>query len=153
MLPSIPNPVLLPAVAGTPLPTHEQIVRLQSEMLPIQCAQPEPEHIFHDGWYERRLHVPAGMLIVGKTHRHRHIVGVISGNALLISKFGREQVQTGYLSVSEPGVKRIVLAAEDTLFVTLHANPSNTRDLDKIEAEHICPEYLFAPSKPNEVLQ
>jgi hypothetical protein len=132
------------ARAPAVFPTREHIVRLQSAMVPIQSEQPEPEHIFHDGWYERRLLVPAGMLIVGKTHRHLHTVGVIRGHAMLISEFGRDEVRGGYLSASQPGVKRIVFAFEDTLFVTVHRNRSNTRDLARIEAEHIEPERLVA---------
>jgi hypothetical protein len=127
------------------------IQRLQSEMVPLRCDLPEPEHIFHDGWYERRLLVPAGMLIVGKTHRHDHPVGVIYGHALIVSEFGRQEVGAGFLDVSSAGVKRVVLAFEDTLFFTLHANPTNTRDLVAIEAEHIEPEVL--PFAPREVLQ
>lgn len=141
-------------VAQAPrIPTRDEIVRLQSAMVPLQSPQPEPEHIFHDGWYERRLLVPAGMLIVGKTHRHQHIVGVICGHALLISQFKRDEVRGGYIGASEPGVKRIVLAFENTLFVTLHRNPSNTRDLALIEAEHIAPEILFVADQVRGVLQ
>ena len=124
------------------LPTRAMIRRLQSEMGPISTPLPEPEHIFHDGWYERRLLVPAGMLIVGKTHRHCHPVGVISGHALVVSEFGWNEVFPGFVDASAAGVKRIVLAIEDTLFFTLHKNPSNTRDLVRIEAEHIEPEAL-----------
>lgn len=118
------------------------IRRLQSEMVPHACALPEPEHIFHDGWYERRLLVPAGMLIVGKTHRNAHPVGVIHGHALIVSEFGHQEVGRGFMDVSAAGVKRIVLAFEDTLFWTLHKNTSNTRDLARIELEHIEPEAL-----------
>lgn len=135
-------------------PSFEQILKLQRAMLPICSPLPEPEHIFHPGWYERRLLVPAGMLIVGKIHRHRHVVGVIHGHALLLSQYGRNEVRGGFLDVSEPGVKRIVLAFEDTLFVTLHRNEAETRDLALIEAEHIQAESLpLAQGKPMEELQ
>ena len=139
MLPVLPAATRV-ATAQSNLPTLEEIERLQAAMVPIHCEQPEPQHIFHDGWYERRLLLPAGMLIVGKVHRHVHPVGVIYGRALLLSQFARDEVSTGYFSISLPGVKRIVLAIEDTLFVTLHRNESNTRDLGLIEAEHIIPE-------------
>lgn len=136
------------------LPTRAMISRLQSEMAAIAAPLPEPEHIFHDGYYERRLLVPAGMLIVGKIHRHDHLVGVIRGRALVISEFGRDEVRAGWLAQSPAGVKRVVLAIEDTLFVTLHQNPSNTRDLAQIEAEHIEPEALpQAPGHELEALQ
>lgn len=142
-----------PLALAPRLPTRDDIVRLQSAMAPIQSPQPEPEHIFHDGWYERRLLVPAGMLIVGKTHRHLHMVGVIRGHALLISQQARDEVRGGFVGASMPGVKRIVLAFEDTLFVTLHRNPTNTRDLAQIEDEHIAPEVLFVADQVREVLQ
>lgn len=153
MLPVMPAADLKVWRAPHALPTRADIVRLQSAMVPIQTAQPEPEHVFHDGWYERRLLIPEGMLVVGKTHRHIHPVGVISGRALLISQFGREEVTAGYFSASLPGVKRIVLAIEDTLFVTLHRNESNTRDLVQIEADHIAPEVLELLASSLEVLQ
>lgn len=134
-------------------PTRAQIQRLQSAMAPIRCEQPQPEHIFHPGWYERRLLVPAGMVIVGKIHRHDHPVGVIRGHAVIVSEFGRDEVRTGYWALSRAGVKRVVLAIEDTLFVTLHRNESNTRDLAQIEAEHIEPEEFSLEQRACEVLQ
>jgi hypothetical protein len=153
MLPVPPAADHQVARAPSALPTRADIVRLQSAMLPISTEAPEPQHIFHDGWYERRLWISAGMLVVGKTHRHIHPVGVISGRALLISQFGREEVSAGYCSASLPGVKRIVLAIEDTLFVTLHRNPSNTHDLAQIEADTIDPEVFELPARAHEVLQ
>lgn len=135
------------------LPSRDMIARLQSEMLPIECEQPEPEHRFHPGWYERRLLVPAGMLIVGKIHRHAHPVGVIYGRAVVISEFGRDIVSTGYYAVSPAGVKRVVLALEDTLFFTLHRNDSDTHDVAQIEAEHIEPEARQLPASHRGVLQ
>lgn len=132
-----------PAIAALKgLPTRADLQRLQSAMLPMATALPEPQHIFHPGWYERRLMVPAGMLIIGKIHHHDHILGVISGHALVISAFGRDEVRGGYLGVSQAGVKRAVLAFEDTLFVTLHSNPDDERDLAVIEAQHIEPELI-----------
>jgi hypothetical protein len=135
------------------LPTRADLQRLQSTMLPIASEMPTPQHIFHPGWYERRLLVPTGMLIVGKIHRHDHILGVISGHALVISEFGRDEVRGGYLGLSQAGVKRAVLAFEDTFFVTIHANPDDERDLAVIEAQHIEPELLQFDNAAREVLQ
>ena len=137
-----------------PIPSFTQIQRLQSSMAPLAAEMPVPEHRFHDGWYERRLLVPAGMLIVGKIHRHDHPVGVISGHALIMSEFGSAEVRAGYFALSRAGVKRVVLAFEDTLFVTLHRNESNTEDLGRIEAEHIEPEaFSLERHAAPEVLQ
>lgn len=137
------NAGTLPAIDQDPgLPSRDDIVRLQAAMVPLQCEQPEPGHHFAPGMYLRELLVPAGMLIVGKIHRHAHFLFVMRGRALVISEFGRMEVSTGHFSVSPAGVKRVVLALEDTHFVTVHVNREDSRDLAVIEAEHIEPEVL-----------
>lgn len=138
---------------STGLPTREQIVRLQSEMMRYRCELPPPEHIFHPGWYERRQFVPAGILVVGKIHLHSHPVGLLFGRSIVISEFGRQEVRAGYFDVSPPGVKRVVLAIEDSLFFTLHRNPHDSQDLAQLEAEHIEPEAMLLAAKSVEVLQ
>lgn len=131
-----------------PAPTREQIVRLQEAMLPQQCEQPKPTHFFAPGMYLRELTVPAGMLLVGKTHKHAHFLVVTKGRAEVISEFGRTLVEPGHISVSQAGVKRVVLALEDTQFITVHLNPSDTQDLTIVEAEHIEPEVLGLGTSP-----
>lgn len=125
-----------------PVPTREQILALQDAMVPHQCELPVPTHFFAPGMYLRELTVPAGMLIVGKIHKHAHFLIVTKGKAEVISEFGRVIVEPGHVSVSRPGSKRVVLALEDTQFLTVHVNSSDTEDLAVIEAEHIEPETL-----------
>jgi mannose-6-phosphate isomerase-like protein (cupin superfamily) len=124
------------------LPTREKIQRLQEAMLPMQSKQPEPRHFFAPGMYLRELVVPAGMLMVGKIHKHEHFLLVLKGRAEVISEFGRVVVEAGHISISPAGVKRVVLALEDTQFVTVHVNKEDSQDLAVIEAAHIDPEVL-----------
>ena len=133
-----------------PAPTREQIVRLQEAMLPQQCEQPPPTHFFAPGMYLRELTVPAGMLLVGKTHKHAHFLVVTKGRAEVLSEFGRTVVEPGHIAVSQAGVKRVVLALEDTQFITVHLNPSDTQDLEVVEAEHIEPEVLGLSTSPEQ---
>lgn len=134
-------------------PTREQIMRLQAAMTPLQTEQPIPEHYFAPGMYGRTLLVPAGMCIVGKTHRHAHLLMVLKGHATIASEFGVDELCAGYVGVSQPGVKRVVLAHEDTLFVTVHHNPGDTQDLEEIEAQHIVPDLHELPADILEALQ
>ena len=126
------------------IPTREQIVQLQNSMAPMACVPPEPIHMFAPGMYLRELTVPAGMLVVGKIHKHSHFLVVLSGRAQVVSEFGREEMTAGHVSVSQAGVKRVVLALEDTRFLTVHANAEGSQDLAVIEAEHIEPEVPHA---------
>ena len=143
---SVPAPVdtsttQIPIESGS-TPTRDQITKLQEAMLPIQCPQPEPTHFFAPGMYLRELTVPAGMLLVGKIHKHSHFLVVTKGRAEVISEFGRSIVEPGHISVSQAGVKRVVLALEDTQFITIHLNSTDTQDLAVVEAEHIESEVL-----------
>ena len=135
---------------AAPVPTREQITLLQEAMLPIQSDQPEPKHFFAPGMYLRELTIPAGMLMVGKIHKHGHFLMVLKGRAEVISEFGRMTVEAGHISVSPPGVKRIVLALEEVQFVTVHLNPTDTEDLVLIEAEHIEREELGLAAPANQ---
>ena len=129
------------------VPTREKIQRLQETMLLMQTDQPEPQHFFAPGMYMRELVVPAGMLMVGKIHKHAHFLMVLKGKAEVISEFGRMIVEAGHLSVSPSGVKRVVLALENTQFVTVHVNKNDSQDLEIIESEHIEPEVLSLNDK------
>lgn len=129
------------------VPTREEILDLQDSMLQHQTQMPEAIHRFAPGMYMREFNMPAGMLVVGKTHKHAHFMMIMHGKAHIVSEFGNEVLEAGHISVSQPGVKRVVLALEDTRFITLHVNEDDTHDLGLIEARHIEAEPLFALQK------
>ena len=128
------------------------IQQLQESMVPIRDDMPEAEHFFAPGMYGRRFPMRAGDLVVGKTHKHEHLMMVLKGRAHIVTEHGRETVEAGHVSVSPAGAKRVVLAIEDTIFMTVHHNPEDTQDLKLIEAEHIKdegfkPEYHIAATR------
>lgn len=122
------------------LPSRAQIEGLQAAMLPIQCEMPGAIHHFAKGMYAREFSMPAGMTVVGKIHKHEHLMMVLKGHARVVSEFDANEVFGGFIHVSQPGAKRVVFAIEDTTFVTVHLNPTDTHDLSEIEALHIEPE-------------
>ena len=97
-------------------------------------------HHFAPEVYGREMLLPAGKVIIGKIHRHAHLNIILSGRAVVATEFGRKEVSAGQVFVSEPGTKRAVMALEDTRWITIHPNQSNTQDLSAIE------EYVIAPS-------
>lgn len=120
--------------------TRGDIERLQLAMTPIKCEMPEAVHHFAPGMYCREFSMPAGMLVVGKIHRFSHFMFVLKGRAIVYTELGEDIVEPGYVTISQPGAKRVVLALEDTTFITIHANRDDVQDLELIEAEHIIPE-------------
>ena len=118
-------------------PSKEKIQQLQQSMLEIRCDMPEAKHHFIPGVYCREFTMPAGMLVVGKIHKHAHPMMVIKGRAEIVTEFGRDIVETGFCAVSPPGAKRVVLAIEETTFMTFHHNLDDCDDLKIIEERHI----------------
>lgn len=123
-----------------PKVTREQIVVFQDSLIPHQVPMPDAKHHFAKGMYCREFPMKAGMVVVGKIHRHEHFMMVLKGHAWVVTEFGKQEVEAGLIHVSPPGAKRVVYATEDTIFATVHLNTSDTQDLAKIEDEHIEPE-------------
>ena len=99
-------------------------------------------HYFSDGIYVREITIPAGMVIVGKIHKHRHPNFLIKGKVMVITAQKGEEILEGpCFMMSEGGTKRALYAVTDLVWTTIHHNPTNTQDLDKIEDIVIAKNY------------
>jgi hypothetical protein len=92
-------------------------------------------HEFADGIYIRKMTMKEGDLVVGAIHNHLHAWFLMQGR-VLISNNGEdiEHIAPCY-TVSDPGSKRLIYAVEDSIFVNVHKNPTNTRDIKELEDE------------------
>jgi len=123
------------------LPDHvnrEQIDRLQAEMIKMPQAELQTEHFFSPGMYCRRVFRPAGTLIVGKVHKEPHFFLCAKGEIIAWSENGMRKLQAGDVIESKPGTKRVTLATQDSIGITIHK--TDKTDLDEIEAELIEPD-------------
>ena len=99
-------------------------------------------HRFADGIYVREIVIPAGMLLTGKIHKHAHPNFLLYGEVLVVTEQGgQEHLQAPLSLISPPGTKRAVYALTDVVWVTVHANPTDTTDVEALEAEIIAPDY------------
>lgn len=99
-------------------------------------------HKFGGGMYLREIFIPKGTVIVGKIHRHAHPNFLMAGEVIVVTEEGgRERLKAPQAMISPAGTKRVVYALEDTIWATVHLNPSETQDLEKIEREVISPSY------------
>lgn len=100
-----------------------------------QLSAPEDfpvKHFFGDGIYQRMITLPAGSLLTSKIHMTRHPYVVHCGAAFVISPNKAELIVAPFSGMTEPGTRRIILAAADCVWSTYHANPDN-EDVAKIE--------------------
>lgn len=99
------------------------------------------DHIFAPGVYGRKMLIPRGMCVVGKIHKHAHINVITRGLIKVVTEFGEDIYSGPKIWVSEPGTKRAVYAIEETEWMTIHANPSDTTDIREIEGEVIASSF------------
>jgi len=101
------------------------------------------KHSFADGIYVREIFIPADMLLTGKIHKHAHPNFLMKGKVKVVTEGAGEEVLEAPVSmISKAGTKRIVYTITDTVWVTVHHNPTNTQDLLVIEDNVIAKNYV-----------
>lgn len=98
-------------------------------------------HTFSDGIYVREIFIPADTMLVGKIHKHDHPNFLMSGKVLVVTENGMEELEGPMSMISPAGTKRVVHAITDTVWITVHLNPTNTQDLALLEKEVIADSY------------
>ena len=121
-------------------PTLEQINRLQGEMSKLPQQELPTEHYFSGGMYCRKLWRPAGTLIVGKVHKKDHFFVCAAGEIIAWSEKGMVTLKAGDIIESKAGTKRVTLAVQDSIGMTVHK--TDKTNLEEIEAELIEPDNL-----------
>ena len=99
-------------------------------------------HKFSDGIYVREIFIPAGCFVVGKIHKHDHPNFLLSGETIVVTEEGTQELKGPLSMISKAGTKRALYAKTDLVWITVHLNPTNTTDLAELEKEIIAPSYL-----------
>jgi hypothetical protein len=119
-------------------PTRDQIDQLQAEMVKMPQVELQTEHYFVPGMYCRRVYRSAGTLIVGKVHKHPHFFLCAKGEIIAWTEKGMKKLQAGDVVECKPGTKRVTLATQDSIGITIHKTEET--ELDKIELELVEPD-------------
>lgn len=120
---------------------------LSEKMRRLEQVECKETHNFSDGVYVRELFIPKGTIILGKRHRYETCNILLSGSLQLYmgKGVGDKQINAPLLFNSNPGVRKLAYALEDTVFLNIH--PTNETDLEKIEKEFIISEKEFLSTK------
>jgi hypothetical protein len=135
--------VVMPAAA--PLKAdpvmREKILRYEEELARLPNIGLPLRHFFTEGIYMRECYIAAGVAFVGQIHRHPCLNIIAYGEVEVATEEGPKHLVGPLTWESPPRSKRIGLALKDTLWTTIHANPTNERDLAKIEAMLVIASY------------
>lgn len=134
--------VQLETNAFTDATVRERILYLEDAMKrsPCQIDIP-PVHTFAKGLYARSITIPKGTLLTGEIHKEEHLNIVSQGDISVLTEDGPKRVQAPCLMVSRPGTKRVGYAHDETVWTTIHANPTEERNIEQIEARLIATDY------------
>ena len=124
---------------------REAILRLQdaiiSEGRDVGPASCPVKHHFAPGSYGREMTLPAGLVVVGKIHKHAHINVISKGRVQVFTEQeGVLELDAPCTFVSSPGTKRVVHVLEETVWTTVHV--TDKTDLAEIEREVIATDFM-----------
>lgn len=115
------------------------ILDLEAAMRELPQVEIEVFHHFSKGLYAREIRIPAGVLLTGKIHKHEHLNIILSGKCRIITD-DTDQVLSGPCTFTAfAGVKKVIYAIENTVFMNVHA--TDLTDIDKIEREFVTEDY------------
>jgi len=102
----------------------------------IVCSDNFPmKHTFADGIYIRQMDMETGSMVVGAIHNHLHVWFLLTGHLAVATEESIEEFVAPCYVLATPGAKRVIYAMEDSIFVNIHKNPENIKDIKKLEDE------------------
>ena len=90
------------------------------------------KHSFANGIYIREMRMKKGQLGFSAIHKHSYAFFLLSGILASSTEDGVEEFIAPCYIISPQGAKRVVYAIEDCVITTIHANPTNTEDLNEL---------------------
>lgn len=98
-------------------------------------------HSFSEGIYTREIFIKKGMFVIGKIHKHEHAFFLMKGKLLLCTEEGAKEIEAPHYGVASAGTKRVAFALEDTIFVNVHPNPNNEKNIEELENKFVVDSY------------
>lgn len=90
-------------------------------------------HNFSDQLYMRQMQMPANSIIVSAIHHTEHFWFLMTGKILVTTNGETVEHVAPCYELSEKGAKRLIQCVEDCVFINVHKNPTNTKDMKEIE--------------------
>jgi len=100
----------------------------------VDCGDFIPvTHEFADQIYLRKMVMQKNQIVIGMEHKHEHVWFLLTGK-VLIKEHGEEIIHKApCYTISKPGAQRIIIALEKSIFMNVHKNPDNTKNIKELE--------------------
>lgn len=91
------------------------------------------ENEFSDQLYMRKMYMPKECVVISAMHHTEHFWFLLKGRILVTTDGQQIEHIAPCYEKSMKGAKRLILSLEDSLFINVHKNPTNTRDMKEVE--------------------
>jgi hypothetical protein len=121
---------------------------LEAKLSKLPQLPPEARpvrHIFAPGVYLREIFLMPGACATGAIHRFDHACMSLGDISVYSQDGGLKRITGCETFVSTAGVKRAVFVHAPTWFTTIHANPTNERDPEKLAAMFTVEDWAQLP--------
>lgn len=109
----------------------DKIFIAEKAMKQMDQIELKVEHDFSWGVYARTLYIPKGVILVGEIHKYENLNILVKGKIEVSVNERMEIIEAPFKVVSPPGTKRIAMALEDCIWMTIHG--THERNLEIIE--------------------
>ena len=101
----------------------------QVQIMPqVECPE---ENFFGPNVYIKQVTMPAGSVIIGKSHKIEHICNMISGRMILVDSNGDKKELIAPMTFVAPKGRKVAYIVETVVFQNIFS--TNETDLDKLE--------------------
>ena len=121
-----------PQVADAALAEADAMNRLEEAVSKAEPIAAPLVHSFTPGIYIRQIFIPAGCVATSRVHKTEHHFIILKGVIVVKSGFEDVTYRAPFIGITAPGTRRALVALEDTVWATVHANPDDITDPDVI---------------------
>jgi len=106
----------------------KNLLDVTREMPQVQC---EEKHHFGPNIYIKEVTMPAGSVIIGKSHKIEHVCNMMSGRMIIVQEDGSKvELVAPMTFVGKPG-RKVAYIIETVVFQNIYA--TDETDINKLE--------------------
>ena len=92
-------------------------------------------HEFVDQIYIRKMIMQPQQMVLGAVHKQEHLWFLLKGK-VTIQESGEtlDHIAPCY-TISKPGAQRVIYAHEESVFINVHKNPDNIKNIKELEKQ------------------
>lgn len=106
----------------------ENLLDVTREMPQVKC---EEKHHFGPNIYIKEVTMPAGSVIIGKSHKIEHVCNMMSGRMIIVQEDGSKvELVAPTTFIGKPG-RKVAYIIETVVFQNIYA--TNETDIEKLE--------------------